>query len=234
MTVIINNLTYAPATGPADELIVDEIVGSFPVASGQEAIALNAALIDTGSATVPQLYASTFAVSKADGAVSILVGSLATAEAVDASVTHAEGLRGRVLSTGTGSILDGSAFAAMTPTIANSGTITNAFGVRIEPQAQSGIGQAWAIYALGTSDPSALAGTLSVGSLNVPQAALDVTGAIRSIPVTVATLPASPVDGMRAFVTDATHSTFAAAVAGSGASHVPVYYDGGSSVWRIG
>jgi hypothetical protein len=70
---------------------------------------------------------------------------------------------------------------------------------------------------------------IDTGANTVP-----VTGPIRSVPVTVATLPASPVDGMRAFVTDATHSTFAAAVAGGGASHVPVYYDGGSNTWRIG
>lgn len=50
--------------------------------------------------------------------------------------------------------------------------------------------------------------------------------------LTVATLPASPVSGMKAFVTDAASTTFAASLTGGGANSVPVYYDG--SVWRIG
>lgn len=54
-------------------------------------------------------------------------------------------------------------------------------------------------------------------------------------PKTVATLPAAPVEGMRASVTDATQALTAgigAIVAGTGANHVPVYYDGTN--WRIG
>jgi len=53
---------------------------------------------------------------------------------------------------------------------------------------------------------------------------------------TVALLPTcnSSNDGGRAFVTDATSSTFAASLAGSGSNHVPVYCDGGSSTWRVG
>ena len=50
---------------------------------------------------------------------------------------------------------------------------------------------------------------------------------------TVATLPAGS-DGMRAFVSDATATTFASAVVGGGTNHVPVYYDGGTSSWKIG
>lgn len=50
--------------------------------------------------------------------------------------------------------------------------------------------------------------------------------------LTVATLPASPVLGMKAFVTDAASTTFAESLTGGGANSVPVYYDG--SVWRIG
>jgi hypothetical protein len=48
---------------------------------------------------------------------------------------------------------------------------------------------------------------------------------------TVATLPASPAVGDRAFVTDATTATFASSVAGGGSNKVPVYYDG---TWKIG
>ncbi len=56
-------------------------------------------------------------------------------------------------------------------------------------------------------------------------------------PTTVAGLPALPADGTRAFVTDSSvvaAGNFGAIVAGSGSSHAPVYYDGGSSQWRIG
>jgi hypothetical protein len=49
---------------------------------------------------------------------------------------------------------------------------------------------------------------------------------------TVATLPASPVKGWVAMVTDATATTFASTVVGGGSNNVPVYYDGTN--WRIG
>jgi len=49
---------------------------------------------------------------------------------------------------------------------------------------------------------------------------------------TVATLPASPVKGWTAMVTDANATTFASTVAGGGSNNVPVYYDGTN--WRIG
>jgi hypothetical protein len=49
---------------------------------------------------------------------------------------------------------------------------------------------------------------------------------------TVATLPASPVLGWTAMVTDANATTFASIVAGGGSNNVPVYYDGTN--WRIG
>jgi hypothetical protein len=48
---------------------------------------------------------------------------------------------------------------------------------------------------------------------------------------TVATLPAGSA-GMRAFVTDATVTTFAVAVAGGGTNKVPVFHDG--TGWKIG
>lgn len=50
-------------------------------------------------------------------------------------------------------------------------------------------------------------------------------------PLTVATLPAAGVVGRRAFVTDATATTFGSIVAGGGSNKVPVYDDG---AWRIG
>lgn len=59
------------------------------------------------------------------------------------------------------------------------------------------------------------------------------TNAFKSKVYTVATLPTGS-DGMRAFVSDATATTFATAVTGGGTNHVPVYYDGGTSTWKIG
>ncbi len=53
-------------------------------------------------------------------------------------------------------------------------------------------------------------------------------------PTTVALLPATPVDGQRAFVTDATAPAFGVAVVGLGAVHVPVYYDGNAAAWTVG
>ena len=54
---------------------------------------------------------------------------------------------------------------------------------------------------------------------------------------TFSTLPATPHDGNRAYITDSTAAAignFGASVSGGGTNHVPIYYDGGSSLWRIG
>jgi hypothetical protein len=57
---------------------------------------------------------------------------------------------------------------------------------------------------------------------------------VKTTPVTVSGLPAAATAGAgaRAFVTDATATTFASIVAGSGSNGVPVYSDGTN--WRIG
>lgn len=60
------------------------------------------------------------------------------------------------------------------------------------------------------------------------------TSYIKVTPCLVSALP-NAVDsgaGARAFVTDATATTFASVVAGSGANLVPVFSDG--AVWRVG
>lgn len=56
----------------------------------------------------------------------------------------------------------------------------------------------------------------------------------RAAPAVVADLPAaaSVMPGTRAFVTDATSSTFGAALAGGGANAVPVYAT--ATGWRVG
>lgn len=56
--------------------------------------------------------------------------------------------------------------------------------------------------------------------------------AIMVTPVAVASLPTAGIAGRRHFVTDATATTFASVVAGTGANKVPVYDDGTN--WRIG
>lgn len=59
-------------------------------------------------------------------------------------------------------------------------------------------------------------------------------GYVRVRPVLVSQLPSAVTAGVgaRAFVTDATNSTFHAAPVGGGAVAVPVYSDG--VIWRIG
>lgn len=73
-------------------------------------------------------------------------------------------------------------------------------------------------------------GAVGIGNTTFAQK-LDVTGAIKTTAYTVATLPAGQA-GARAFVTDATASTFASIVAGGGAIGVPVYHDGTN--WCVG
>jgi hypothetical protein len=60
------------------------------------------------------------------------------------------------------------------------------------------------------------------------------TGAVKPLVTTVASLPAAATAGAgaKAFVTNATATTFASVVAGGGANGVPVYSDGTN--WRIG
>lgn len=56
-------------------------------------------------------------------------------------------------------------------------------------------------------------------------------------PSPFAGLPSFPADGARAFITDGAvvaAGNFGTAAAGGGANHVPVYYDGGATQWRIG
>jgi hypothetical protein len=60
---------------------------------------------------------------------------------------------------------------------------------------------------------------------------------ILTTPKTASTLPSCSVgaDGTRAFITDATTTSFASTVAGGGSNHVPVYCDGsGTPSWKIG
>ena len=59
-------------------------------------------------------------------------------------------------------------------------------------------------------------------------------GVVKQTAYTVATLPSAVTSGAgaKAFVSDATATTFASTVAGGGATNVPVYSDG--TDWKIG
>jgi hypothetical protein len=62
---------------------------------------------------------------------------------------------------------------------------------------------------------------------------VDLPRAIEAQTYAVADLPAAAgLTNTRAFVTDATSTTFAAIVAGGGSNRVPIYSDG--TDWRIG
>jgi hypothetical protein len=76
-------------------------------------------------------------------------------------------------------------------------------------------------------------GRIAIGTTG-PTVPLDVNGAIRTRPVTVASLSSASSAGMgaRAFVSDANATTFGTVAAGGGANAVPVYSDGTN--WRIG
>lgn len=74
-------------------------------------------------------------------------------------------------------------------------------------------------------------GKIGIG-VKVPVCELDVAGTVKTLSYTVAGLPAAGNAGARALVTDATVTTFATVVAGTGGNNVPVYDDGTN--WRIG
>lgn len=60
---------------------------------------------------------------------------------------------------------------------------------------------------------------------------------VGSSATTFAGLPATPSDGQRGFITDgsvAAAGNFGTAAAGGGANHVPVYWNGALTSWRIG
>ena len=73
--------------------------------------------------------------------------------------------------------------------------------------------------------------TSTGGTVFIPSP-LSLTDSVTFPVSTIANLPASPVQGMRAIVTNANATTFHSVVAAGGANVVPVFYDGTN--WRIG
>lgn len=78
---------------------------------------------------------------------------------------------------------------------------------------------------------SSVATVAAASALQLPLSGGTMTGPMIGPVYIVATLPGSAA-GARAFITDATVTTFASAVVGGGTNKVPVYSDG--TFWRIG
>lgn len=97
------------------------------------------------------------------------------------------------------------------------------------------------LTASNTTNSTLPAGSHSLAPLDsptftAPTLGIAVATSLLTTPVAVGSLAPCDAghDGNRDFVTDATATTFASAVAGMGANHVPVYCDGGATAWKIG
>lgn len=90
------------------------------------------------------------------------------------------------------------------------------------------------VWATSQGDTRKSSLTTLVAFLSSAFTSLTATSYVKVSPVTVQNLPSASESGAgaRAFVTDATATTFASVVAGTGANLVPVYSDG--TDWRIG
>lgn len=95
-------------------------------------------------------------------------------------------------------------------------------------------GDAVPVYAQAQGDARRFSLSTLVAFLSSAFTSLTVSSHLRTQPCLVAALPsaADAGAGARAFVTDASASTFASTVAGGGATLVPVYSDGVN--WKIG
>lgn len=79
----------------------------------------------------------------------------------------------QVIVKNTGAVNTASALTASTPTISGGGSITNAVGLTIQPQAQTGVTSAFGINQQGSSDTNIFAGPTKIG----PGAAITSSGA---------------------------------------------------------
>lgn len=87
-------------------------------------------------------------------------------------------------------------------------------------------------FYVGCQTPTATNGGLIFNANGVEVGRFNPNGGFRTNVYTVATLPTPVLTGTRAFVSDATATTFASVVVGGGANNVPVYNVAG--VWLIG
>lgn len=95
-------------------------------------------------------------------------------------------------------------------------------------------GDNFPVYASSQGDTRRSSFTTLIEFLATAFTSLTASSYIKVTPVLVANLPnaADVGAGGRAFVSDATATTFASTVAGGGANNVPVYSDGTN--WKIG
>jgi len=89
---------------------------------------------------------------------------------------------GQAIVKNTGAVNTASALTAATPTISGGGSITNAVGLTIQPQAQAGVTSAHGINQQGSSDTNILAGPTKIG----PGAAITSSGAGGTVAAVIA------------------------------------------------
>ncbi len=71
---------------------------------------------------------------------------------------------GQAIVKNTGAVNFASVLTASSPTISGGGSITNALGLTIQPQAQAGVAWGYGIYQQGSGDTNVLAGPTKIGS----------------------------------------------------------------------
>ena len=143
MAVIVNNLTYAPVAGPAaTSLVVQEVIGSLPVAASQDGAAVVAVFTDSGSNASHQILGGDFVGAKTGGGSAVqVIGALAGATATSSTVTNLIGLE-TGCSANSATVSSATAIQVNALGTTGSNTITTAYGVSIAAQNATGVGQA--------------------------------------------------------------------------------------------
>ena len=79
-------------------------------------------------------------------------------------------------------------------------------------------------------------GNSSVSNGSPSTRTITVNNLINSVytPLTYATLPLTPFDGQRCYITNCTVNTFGAVAANGGSYHIYVHYDSSQSAWIVG
>ena len=180
----------------------------------------------------------TFAGSLATFAVPISAGNIAASYSTVSSTTSAYGqLRVNNTSTGEASIGFSNNNAGPGTAGSSPGGTVWCLGIGV-----NGIGADFGIYNLAfggnplrianTTGAATFASSVSMGALTATSGSF--TGLVSTGNYRVATLPASPGGGARAYVVDATLTTFYTPVVGGGTNRVAVFYDDLLAAWRIG